>query len=269
MMNTFRVKAGGFLLVVPLLLLSACGAASPAKTAGAPPSAAAAAPLLDLQIVTYSASARVQVGRPTSVSASCKSGEQMIGGGFAASNLFEYAAYIEASYPAHATTWTVTATAPASYFNLSAEVYCVSAPVSLGVQVVRSAGGRVACPKGTNLLSGGFQGSAPVAASYPVENGWSSPSSDQVYALCAGQHVTAGSVVKFVFHVHSSTTGEQPGGGSANCPAGQFAAGGGFISQGALILSSTLGGPPFTGWSVSAGGDADVTGYILCVALDG
>ncbi len=262
MMNLFRMKAGGFLLAVSLLLLSACGAASPAKTAAAP---------LDAQIVSHSASVRVQVGRPTSVSVSCQPGEQMIGGGFAASNLFEYAAYIEASYPSDAATWTVTGVAPASYFNLAAEVYCLSAPVSLGVQIVHAGapGGRIACPQGTILLSGGFQDSSPIAASYPVENGWSSASSDQVYALCAGQHVTAGPVVTSAFTIHSSASGYQPGGGGAGCPAGQFAAGGGFASQGALILSSVRSGSPLAGWSVSAGGDSNVTVYALCAALRG
>ena len=98
-------------------------------------------------------------------------------------------------------------------------------------------------------------------------NGWSSVSSDQVYALCAGQHVTAGPVVTSVVHIHSSETGYQPGGGSTDCPAGQIAVGGGFDSQGALILSSALRGPHFASWSVVAGGDADVTVYALCTAL--
>lgn len=271
MMNRKRLK-GGVLLLALSMLFSACGAASPSKTTAGSPTKTAAAPL-DPQIVTYSASARIQVGRPIAVSASCKSGEQMIGGGFAASNLFEYAAYIEASYPSDANTWTVTATAPASYFDLAAEVYCASTPISLGIQIVKGAGGAgglVGCPEGTRLLSGGFQGSAPVTASYPVENGWSTGLNDQVYALCARQHVTAGWVVSSLFHVHSSAAGYQPSGASVSCPAGQFAAGGGFASQGALIVSSVGGGgPPLSGWSVSAGGDSDVTVYALCAALHG
>ena len=249
---------GSILLAALLLLFSACGTAAPSGTTAAP---------LDPQLRSYSASVRVQVGQPTSVSASCKSGEQMIGGGFAASDLFEYAAYIEASYPSSASTWTVTGAAPASYFVLAAEVYCLSAPVSLGIQIIQRAGGHVACPNGTRLLSGGFRGSQPVVSSYPQENGWSSASSDQVYALCAGQHVTAGPVVTSVFHIHSSETSYQPGGGGADCPAEQFAAGGGFAGQGVLILSSALSGPRFASWSVVAGGDADVTVYALCAAL--
>lgn len=250
---------GSILLLALSILCSACGAAAPSKTAATPP--------LDPQIVNYSASVRVQVGQPMSVSASCKSGEQMIGGGFAANNLFEYAAYIEASYPSGASTWTVKGAAHASYFDLVADVYCLSAPVSLGIQIAQRPGGQVACPRGTRLLSGGFQSSQPIAASYPLENGWSSPSSDQVYALCAGQRVTAGPVVTSILTVHSAGTGYQPGGGSANCPAGQFAAGGGFNSQGAVILSSALSGPRFDRWFVGAGSDADVTVYALCAAL--
>ena len=259
-MNRERLKASVLLLALSLLF-SACGAAAPAKTTAAPP--------LDPKIVTSSASVRVQVGQPASVSASCQAGEQMIGGGFAANNLFEYAASIEASYPSNANTWTVTGTAPASYFDLSAEVYCVSAPVVLGVQIVQGTGGHAVCPTGSELLSGGFQTSQPIAASYPIDNGWSSPSSDQVYALCARQHVTAGSVVTLVFSPRSSANGYQPGGAGVSCSAGQFAVGGGFSSQGAVILSSTRNGPPFIGWSVSAGSDAKVTVYGLCVALHG
>lgn len=256
-MKIDRLK-DSILLAALLLLFSACGTAAPSGITAAP---------LDPQLRSYSASVRVQVGQPTSVSASCKSGEQMIGGGFSVSDVFEYAAYIEASYPSGASTWTVTGAAPASYFDLEAEVYCVSAPVSLGTQIVQGAGGHIACSNGTQLLNGGFQGAQPVASSYPLENGWSSASSDQVYALCAGQHVTAGPVVTSVFQIHSSETSYQPGGGSTNCPAGQFAAGGGFASQGALILSSALSGPHFASWSVVAGGDADVTVYALCAAL--
>ena len=258
------LKGNIFLLAALLLLFSACGAASPSKTAATPPP-------LDPQIVNYSASVRVQVGQPMSVSVSCQAGEQMIGGGFAANNLFEYAAYIEASYPPDASTWTVTGAAPASYFDLVADVYCLSAPVSLGIQIAQRAGGHVACPRGTRLLSGGFQASQPVAVSYPQENGWSSPSSDQVYALCAAHHITANQVLTFPFNGNASPPGYET---RVSCPLGQFATGGGFAGQGGMILSSTLIGPPFVRLSVSAGinvpdDDIPLKVYILCAVLTG
>lgn len=116
------------ILGVLVVLFSACGVASQkVSTATASP---------HVQIATYSATARVQTGKVTAVSVSCKSGEQMLGGGFRSSDLFEYAAFIDASYPSGATTWTVTGSAPASYFDVEADVYCFSAMVPFGIQIV-------------------------------------------------------------------------------------------------------------------------------------
>jgi hypothetical protein len=149
------------ILGVLVVLFSGCGVASqPVATATASP---------HLQIATYSATARVQTGKVTAVSVSCKPGEQMLGGGFRSSDLFEYAAFIDASYPSSATTWTVTA-APAPSFSVEADVYCFPAMVPSGIQIVRATGspaGRVACPQSTVLLSGGYQSSQPIGVSHP------------------------------------------------------------------------------------------------------
>jgi len=253
------------ILGVLVVLFSACGVASqPVATATASP---------HLQIATYSATARVQTGKVTAVSVSCKPGEQMLGGGFRSSDLFEYAAFIEASYPSSATTWTVTA-APAPSFNVEADVYCFPAMVPLGIQIVRATGspaGMVACPQRTVLLSGGFQSSQPIGVSHPQSNGWMSASvgaSIQVYALCAANHVLRGQVVTSVFNAHSSSRGYAPESGGVVCPAGQAATGGGFEGED-LIVGSYATRPGFAGWSVAAGGDTDVTLSVVCGTIQG
>ncbi|GEM_PF-2997812 len=251
------------LLLMILIFFSACGGTAQRTNTALP--SKTTAPSLDPQIRVYTASVRVQERQPTSVSASCKPGEQMIGGGFAASDLFEYAAEVDSSYPSSPNTWTVAGSEVASYFDLSAEVYCASAPIPLGAQIVQSSGGSVACPQGTKVLSGGFQNHR--GASYPLANGWMTADSEQVYALCASQHLQSSMVVTSTFNVHSDSHGYQPGGGSASCPAGSVATGGGFDSRGDVIVKNTLNVPPHAGWAVGAGGNADVTVYALCGVL--
>jgi hypothetical protein len=253
-------KAITLFLGVLVVLFSACGVA-PQKV----PTATASP---HLQIATYSAMARVQTGKVTAVSVSCKPGEQMLGGGFRSSDLFEYAAFIDASYPSSTTTWTVTA-APAPSFRVEAEVYCFPAMVPFEMQIVRATGspvGRVACPERTVLLSGGYQSSQPIGVSYPQSNGWMSASvsaSIQVYALCAASHVLRDQVVTSVFNAHSSSHSYAPGSGSVACPAGQVATGGGFEGED-LIVGSYATKPDFAGWSVAAGGDTNVTLSVVC-----
>ncbi len=254
------------LLMMGLIVLcSACGSTtqSVTTTSGASPSS------LHLPLAIYSASARVQPGTPALVSASCHPGEQMLGGGFAASDLFEYAAYIEASYPSDAMTWITTGSAPASFYDLEAEVYCAPATTPLGIQIIHTSGASATCPQGTVLLGGGFQGSEPIGVSSLQGNGWSSTTSDastQVYALCAAHHVAPGRVVTATFNPHSTTHNYAPSGADAACPEGQIAVGGSF-EGGGLIVESHTRGPSFTGWSVAAGGDADVTISAECILL--
>lgn len=256
-----RQKIRALLFVMLPWLISACGAAS-----AAPP------PASDVKIASYSASVQAKPNQPLSVSASCKPGEQMVGGGFGASDVFEYDAAIEASYPSGANTWTVMGSS-GSEFQLEAEVYCVPAALSLGIQQVQAnvaPAGSAACPQGTVVLSGGFQSSRPLQAIYPQGNGWYGASFDasaHVYALCAAQHVLRGSVVTVTFNVYSSTHSYYPGEGRAQCPARQVAAGGGFDSEGDLILSSGMAAAPSSGWSVEAGGDVNVTVYAACFSF--
>jgi hypothetical protein len=206
----------------------------------------------------------------------------MLGGGFTASDLFEYAAYIEASYPSDPTTWTVTASTPSSYFDVEVDVYCVAATLPVDVHIVHASGAPVAmaaCTQDTVLLGGGFQGSQPIAVSRPQGNEWlsstfgaTSGASIQVYAVCAARHVLPGQVVSAHFNPHSSSQGYAPSGGDASCPSGQIAVGGGFeggdlILASQPLLASQPRGPSFAGWSVTAGGDADVTVAAVCVLL--
>jgi len=250
-------------LGILVVLFSSCGVASqPVATATASP---------HVQIATYSATARVQPGKVKAVSVSCQPGAQMLGGGFSSSDLFEYAAFIDASYPSSATTWTVTA-APAPSFRVEAEVYCLPARVPFGIQIVRATGspaGRVACPQRTVLLGGGYQSSQPIGVSHPQSNGWMSAAvsaSVQIYALCATSHVLRGQVVTSVFNAHSSSHSYAPESGGVVCPAGQTATGGGFEGED-LIVGSYATRPGFAGWSVAAGGDTDVTLSVVCGAI--
>ena len=275
-----RKSRVAILLLGVLVLCSACGATPQAATAATTvttvTTVTTAAGASHSVPAIYSATARVQSETPTSVSVSCRSGEQMLGGGFAASNLFEYAAYIEASYPSGGATWTVTASAPASYFDLEAQVYCLPAATPIGLRVVHASGAPSAtatCPQDTVLLSSGFQGIDPVATSRPQGNGWQAATaytttgaSLGVYALCAARFVLRGQVVTATFNPHSTTHNYTPGAADAACPAGQIAFGGGF-ADGDLIVASQTSGSSFTGWSVAAGGDADVTVSALCVQL--
>jgi hypothetical protein len=190
--------------------------------------------------------------------------------------MFEYAAYIEASYPSGAATWTVTAAAPSSYFYLEGEIYCLTKSIPLGVRVVHVAGASrvtAACPPNTVLLSGGFKASEPISVSRPQGNGWLAPTSDapsgasvQAYALCAARHVAQGQVVSTSFNAHSSSRGYDPASAGVTCPSGHIAVGGGFAS-GDLIVGSQSQGQSFAGWSVTAGGDTDVTIFAVCVLL--
>lgn len=199
---------------------------------------------------------------PLTIAVSCAPGEQMIGGGFGASDVFEYDAFITASYPSGPTTWTVSGQS-SSQFALSAYVYCWHSSAALGVQVVRGAGD-VACPSGTTLLGGGFQGSNGV--SVPNANGWHTENG-QAYALCAAHHISPLRLVTASFNAHSSTHGYYPGGIAMTCPAGSVAIGGGFSGGGDLILASQATPPNFSAWTLDAGGDGNVTGYAVCVSV--
>jgi hypothetical protein len=262
------------LAVLPLCLVALCLACGDGSQVGV----TAAGTSQHLAPVSYSATVRVPSRADTPVSASCRAGEQVVGGGFAAGDLFEYAAWVSASYPSSATTWTVTGSAPASFFDLAAVVYCAPLVRPASVQIIHASGAGSAtatCPQGTVLLGGGFHAAQPVSASQPRGNGWmaGSTSADSgggtggiidAYALCTSGLVRASQVVQATFNAHSMSRGYQPGGADAACPSGQLALGGGFAA-GELVLASQTRDASFSGWAVEAGGEADVTISAVCV----
>jgi Cellulose binding domain len=222
-------------------------------------------------IVVYTASGSAQA--PLTVSASCQPGEQMLGGGFISSNVFEYDAYISASYPSSPSTWTVSGNSSSS-FILKGYVYCLQSNTSLGVQIIQGSG-NIACPSGTTIVSGGFKvltSNYPIGFSRPNGNGWATGSytSDSVqgYALCAvTSKVSLVSTASLTFNVHSSLHVYSPGSAVVTCPTGSVTVGGGFDSSQDLMLTSNTDGTSFSTWNLTAGGDNDVTGYAVCILI--
>jgi hypothetical protein len=84
-------------------------------------------------------------------SASCRSGEQELGGGYVLNDVFESDYQLEASYPSSMTTWTVS-TNSSSHYQLQALVYCVQAYPALGLTILQAP----ACLEGSVQLSSGF-----------------------------------------------------------------------------------------------------------------
>lgn len=114
------------LLVCLLLLIGAC--------ANAPrPS-----PLKIVAIMTHytNTSARIPVGANGAVTVSCRSGEQMLSGGYGV-DAFE-SANVTSSYPSGPNSWTVSNinTASPGWIVLSVSVNCLRASVSLGMHIV-------------------------------------------------------------------------------------------------------------------------------------
>ena len=142
-------------------------------------------------IVTYSASATVSSAPSyqTTLTASCGAGEQLLAGGYNATDVFESALFLEASYTASLHTWTVSAHS-ISHFDLQALVYCLRGGPSLGVRLMPGA----TCPAGMTPLSQGQRGSS-------------------ASTLCAAHDVTVGAtpgdfqVGAFAAHCASATAG--------------------------------------------------------------
>ena len=109
------------------------------------------------------------------VSASCRSGGQMLAGGYTAVDVFESDYSLLSTYPSAQNTWTVSTDSGSSY-GLQTFVYCLSSTSSLGIQRLQAN----ACPVGTVRLSAGFQG---VSSSKGIA---STP-----YVLCASHGITA------------------------------------------------------------------------------
>lgn len=142
-------------------------------------------------VITYTTSATVDTApayRATLV-ASCEASEQLIAGGYSATDVFESDYFLDASYPSAPNAWTVSVHS-GSHFALQVFAYCLRSGPALGTRIIQGS----ACPAGTTRLSQGQRGGAP-------------------YTLCAAHAVTAGAIVgdfqvsSYAGHCAASSTG--------------------------------------------------------------
>jgi hypothetical protein len=222
---------------VSIIFMSACALTTPAaaQPRWAPESVASA-------ITTRSASAQNAEGAKSyelTVTASCHADEQLVGGGFEAGDVFEYALFLRANYPAN-NGWTVK-TGSISHYGVTVYAYCLRGSPSLETKVISGK----ECPTGNSALSHGIADKGPVT-------------------LCAAHHVTSASRVAAPITLNAMRNGYSPQGGSVNCPAGTLALDGG-STIGLELASNAMDG--FTGWDVSAGGDGDGEVFANCVTL--
>ncbi len=205
----------------------------------------------------YSASIQVPEDKSgVRVSVSCPAGAQMIGGGYGATDTFEYDAFVDASYPSSAYTWTVVSGSSAAFY-LEADIYCLTAKFPLDVQIVQmseAAASGDGCPTGSIQLGEGFN--------HPSDFS----SSGLFYYLCASQHVSAGTVVTTRYNPHSSIHSYYPGSVTLACPSSQIAISGD-TDGGDIVLANQSAGAPYTSWSFTAGGDGDLALTVRCVSF--
>ena len=157
-----------FLTLAALLVALVCGGCRPASVSGGSGGAGV--------IVTRTASANSPAGADhhLTVSASCRSEEQMVAGGYAAAAVFESDYTLLSTYPSAVDTWTVSTDSGSSY-QLQTFVYCLVSSPSLGIQIHQSG----ACPTGTVPLTTGFQGANPLSGTAGTP-----------YVVCASRDVT-------------------------------------------------------------------------------
>ena len=223
--------------ITAIVFMSASALTTPAavQPTWAPESVASA-------ITTRSATAQNVEGASTyqlTVTANCHTDEQLVGGGFEAGGVFEFALFLHANYPTN-NGWTVK-TDSISHYGVSVYAYCLRGEPSLQTRIVSGA----ECPAGDTALSHGSAENGPVT-------------------LCAAQHVASVSRATTHFTLDSRTHGYSPQGAQVTCPSGSLALDGG-STIGLTLASSAMNG--FTGWEVSAGGDGAGEAYANCVTL--
>ncbi|HEX9068510.1 MAG TPA: hypothetical protein VF807_07045 [Ktedonobacterales bacterium] len=147
------------------------------------------------------------------VSASCRDGEQMLGGGYLI-NSVDHTYRARASYPSGSASWTVTVHATGSTpFTLQTFVGCLAANYSLFTKVVTAKGDVPAnqplplammCPDGSVAIGGGYDAGADdaiVSTSAPLSGlkGWNvvvggggAVAHASAYAMCATHSVKPG-----------------------------------------------------------------------------
>lgn len=171
MRRVLHAATFGLSTVALLALLAACVQAAPTQA----PQAGEATPRV-AGVITRMASADSPAGvdHHLSVSVSCRPGEQLLVGGYAAVAVFESDYTLLSSYPAADNTWTVSANSGSSY-QLQAFAYCLAAYPSLGIRALKAA----TCPEGMAHLASGVRDANP-----------DSGSAGTSYVLCAAHGVT-------------------------------------------------------------------------------
>jgi hypothetical protein len=227
----------GIFCTMAIVFMSACALSTPAAEhpTWTPGSVAEA-------ITTRSASAQVASGASSyqlTVTASCHADEQLIGGGFEATNVFEYALFLRASYPAH-NAWTVK-TDSISHYELDVFAYCLRGEPSLGTQIVSDN----ECPAGATPLNGG-------------------KTEDGVITLCAARHVASVTHALAYVSLNSAFNEYQTQRATMNCPAGTLALDG-FAPIGTTLASKATSG--FRAWEMILGGSGAGDVYANCVTL--
>jgi len=158
--DTFAVRLFTFLFPVPILILGACSPPPPDSSF----------------IHLVGSGTPIQKPGPVTSSATCPSGQQLIGGGFTA-DVAPGSVAVTENYPSSSNTWTVTAQAGQKTSGvLVAVAYCFTTPnvslklltvtastntnprtSSLPAQLEIVATGNAACPAGSVLMGGGYR----------------------------------------------------------------------------------------------------------------
>ncbi len=247
-------------LMILLLAIGGCSGKASSQGAGSTisastvtpspsPSLATSTPVLisGARIVVHSSTQQVAVGSTATVTAQCAPGEMLFGGDEAA-GYFEQVD-VSDNYPSTPDAWTASAVSGASHLLMTVDAYCLQAPAT-AITIVHAAGNVVDCPAGDFVLGGGYRGYRNGAVSSLPDaprSGWRIQGSDsaEVFALCAHNGLRMEPSVSSTFTVPGavgeSTTGQ------ADCPAGQFATGGGFSGGGVADQGAA---PEFSGFSI-------------------
>ncbi|HEX9069680.1 MAG TPA: hypothetical protein VF807_12990 [Ktedonobacterales bacterium] len=184
------------------------------------------------------------------LTATCASGDQLLSGGYLVDDT---QAYVTATYPASASTWSVTAHDEAQNFGsvpftLTVFAQCLHANVSAGITIASATpqlpddqspqAAEVDCPASTMVTGGGYRASFYPSGSSPVgAAGWAAvlgmPTGatvkPSVYALCARSHLTPLSQPKVTADARQLSQGTVV---AAQCPSGSLLVGGGATTTG-------------------------------------
>ena len=187
-------------------------------------------------------SSAVAVGSNSSgaATASCPSGEPLLGGGFIVrldDANGEDGTVPDDSYPSSSTTWKVDVTTAASGIHVTTIAVCLKANFAAATKIVQTSNGggdtTVVCPSGSAVTGGGFRsGGGTNAASKPSGNGWKistgipfgGSASPTAYAVCATQGLQAAGVKTATKTVADGTVTSN----GAACSSGQYPVGGGY-----------------------------------------